>query len=176
MDKKKLWIIASIVVGALLVALIGYLVFNNRSSKDDLAQASVTPSAIASVSTTVLASKTVSKTPTKTVQPEVETPTPTPAKSDQDLIDEALASKFSTDASNITLSISKKSDASAYGSFTIEDQQEGGYFVAVKDGDSWKIIADGNGTIECSILDQYNVPNTVVAECYDSNTQESKVR
>jgi hypothetical protein len=116
--------------------------------------------------------RSIVRTAVETAQPtEVPTETPKP-RPDDELILDALKSKL---GNNATMTISKKSDNAAYGS--VDLGEEGGYFVAAKDSSgNWKIIADGNGTIECSLLDQYNVPSSVVSGCYDSATGEAKTR
>jgi uncharacterized protein YpmB len=171
MERKKLIIILSIVLGVLIIAAILFLVLKKDNPNEAVsAEASETAEIIET--TTASASVVATKTAAKTV---VQTPTATAtavSKSKIELIKEALSAKFSqtiTDAS-----ISKESENSAYGSFDLG--QEGGYFVAVKDGAGWKIIADGNGTIECSILDANNVPASVVSSCYDTPTESTKNR
>lgn len=170
MERRKLIIILSVVLGVLIIAAILFLVFRNKPA--EVTTPEVTETAEIVESATATASATTTKTATKTAAQSA-TVTPTvAAKSKIDLIKEALSAKFSqtvTDAS-----ISKESENSAYGDFSLG--QEGAYFVAVKDGAGWKIIADGNGTIECSILDANNVPASVVGECYDTPSESSKTR
>lgn len=171
---KKLIIILSIITGVVILAIIGYLIIQNRNLKKDLTKQSPTPTTTATITVSATASVKVTKTATKTATES--TPTPAPTKSDDQLISEALASKLSQDASNLDVKISKKSEKAAYGSVSVKGEMGGGWFVAVEDQDQWKVIADGNGTIDCAILDQYNVPSSVVAECYDSATGESRTR
>jgi len=169
MNKKKLIIIFSIIIGVLLVAAVLFLIFRDKNPNDNtLVVETATAEQTQTITITPLASLTATKTATKTAIATITVA----AKSDQTLISEALSEKFSQTISSLT--ISKQSENAAYGSFSLG--QEGGYFVAVRDGAGWKIIADGNGTIECSILDANNVPASVVGQCYDTPSETSKTR
>lgn len=177
MDKnKKILLISLVALGVILIGLISYLVYENNKPKPDVKMLTAIPTVTSTQTATPIPTKTASSTPIK-IQTPTTTPTPEPTKSADELVANALYQEFSKDSSSLTFSIGKKSDNSAYGSMTFTDTGEGGYFVAAKDnGGNWKIIADGNGTIECSVLDQYNVPASVVDQCYDSNAGESKTR
>jgi hypothetical protein len=74
------------------------------------------------------------------------------------------------------MTINNKADSAAFGVVTVGEEPSGGWFVAAKDGGTWKIIASGNGVIDCAVLDQYNVPAAVVPECFDSGTGDSRTR
>jgi branched-subunit amino acid transport protein AzlD len=173
MIKKKLIIILPIVVGVILIAAIVYLIFQNKnlhSQIADLQSITATPAISIVTDETAVASATAS------VVGKTATATATATATDDQLISEALGTKLSTTASNLDVTISKKSESAAYGSVNVKGENSGGWFVAVKDGGNWTVIADGNGTIDCALMDQYNVPNTVVGECYDSVTDQSKTR
>jgi hypothetical protein len=133
------------------------------------------PTVTATITSTATATATAKASVTATA---IKSPSPTPVatKSKTELIGEALGVKLSQDPSNLDFTVSKQSDTAAYGSVNVKGETSGAWFVAVQQGDSWLVIADGNGTIDCAILDQYNVPNTVVGECYDSVTESSKTR
>jgi len=168
---KKAWLITLVVILALaLTALIAYLVMQNRSLKSKLNEETAAVTATASPTATKTATKVATKTPVKSPTPSVA------AKSDEELIAEALGRRLSQDPSNLDITISKKSDKAAFGGVTVKGESSGGWFVAVEDGDQWKVIADGNGTIECAILDEYSVPASVVEECYDSATGQTRTR
>jgi len=171
MNKNKLLIILPIVLGVIIIGMLIGLYFQNKAIKNTQKPApSVTATATASVS------PIISKTPIKSQVVQAASPTVAPTKTDEQLITEALASKLSENSSNLTITISKKSESAAYGMVTVTSEQSGGWFVAVEEGDHWKVIADGNGTIDCALMDQYNVPNTVVSECYDAVTESTKTR
>jgi hypothetical protein len=97
------------------------------------------------------------------------TPTPTTIKeSDSELIKKALLTKNNwTDDGTMTIVVSFNDGKYAKG--TVNSQGGGGYFFAIKIGDKWEIVADGNGIIECSSLTKYpDFPKTLIPECYDS--------
>lgn len=164
---KKVLLILSAFLIVLMVAVVTYLAKQNKNLK---LQATISPiatstltetqepikTATALVSLTPLASQTATQTATEA------------AKSKEDLIKEAFAVKSSTSIDKISISISKSSDNSAYGSVTIDD--EGGWFLAAYENGSWVILGDGNGTLNCSILSGHDVPSSVVGECYDMAT------
>lgn len=174
MKNKRLIIVLSIVLGVLLVTAIIFLVVRSKKS-DSVIIPEITQTIEPSVLPSVVASPNVTKTSTKTTTQTVTqttTPVATATKSASDLISAAIAAKYSQPVTSLT--ISKQSENAAYGDFSFSN--EGGFFVAVKVGSDWKIIADGNGTIECSVLDANNVPASVVSECYDTSTESSKTR
>ena len=167
---KKILIIASAVLFVVLAGSLVYIINNNKQAQQEVLEVpSVTAviSPVSSITTTVIASQTSTKTATALSS----TATPAPSKSSEQLIKEAFATKFSDSESNISIQITKSSDGAAYGMVT--HQGEGGWFLAVKDGDSWKILDSGNGILDCSILVGYDVPNTVVEECYDIPSETS---
>jgi len=162
---------------AILVAVLIFLIFKYKQLEkrfdQTLQSATVTATAATSKTAVVLNTPTATVKPSKTVEKTTE---PTVSVSDTDLITRAIADKLSKNVSEISVTINKKDANNAFGGVTIEGDMGGGYFVAVKQGDGWIIIADGNGTIECSVLDQYSVPGSIVGECYDSATGESRSR
>jgi len=167
MKNKKLIIIVCIVLAVIVIAAIVYLILINHSLQRKLSQNITKPTS--SVTTTVAASPNFTATNTITSTPE-----PTATMSDEQLIKIALAEKYTQSVDNVDVIISKSDGQSAFGSVAIEG--EGGWFVAVKNAEGWKIIADGNSTIDCAIVDQYNVSNQIVEECFDSTSGESVMR
>ncbi|OQA52931.1 MAG: hypothetical protein BWY43_00302 [candidate division WS2 bacterium ADurb.Bin280] len=179
MKNKKL--LAIIVIAIIIIAgIISYLVYSNSQLNKEIVQKeeviesimlAQTQEPTANVSVASSATKTATKTSTTTSA----TSTPINTKSDEELIAQALYEKFSTDASTMSYTISKKTDSAATGGITFTEGG-GGYFVAAKENGLWKIIADGNGVIECDILDQYDIPASIVGDCFDSATGESRER
>lgn len=43
---------------------------------------------------------------------------------------------------------------------------EGGIFLAVMEGGEYKLIFDGNGGISCELVDRYDFPEEMVADCF----------
>jgi len=170
--KYKIAIVIGIILVLILGAIVVYLVLANRALNNDLANKSVTVTATVTKSATKTATKTSTVTATET-ETQAETQF---SKNDEELIKKALAEKYGQAVENLTVTIDKTSQNAASGGVLISGEQGGGWFVTVREGAGWIIIADGNGAIECAIMDQYSVPNTVVAECTDFDTGEVKIR
>ena len=47
----------------------------------------------------------------------------------------------------------------------------GGWWLAAKTSGEWVIVADGNGTVLCSDIEDYDFPVSMVPECWDETTQ-----
>jgi hypothetical protein len=172
---KKIITFSGLVLAIILLIILLVLVKQNSKLKAEIVNLSNTPATTlntqspSSSATATINSSAVSKTSTQTL-----TPVPSPAKSDELLLREAYAAKTSTSIDEISIDISKQSDNSVYG--TVSVSGGGGWFVAAKISGDWKIIADGNGTIECSSLEGYDIPASVVEECYDPSTETLKKR
>ncbi len=46
-----------------------------------------------------------------------------------------------------------------------ESEPEGGLFLAANVDGSWKLVYDGNGQIDCSLVEPYNFPEDMVSDC-----------
>jgi len=157
---KIILVVILIIAVAGLIAYAGYLAGFNKSQQTK-ATASSTPTAIQTVSLQ------------NTVTPKTST---TATASDESLIKQKMAEKFDTDASRVSIEFTNKDDNYALGTAGIEGEMGGGWFVAAKQDGEWLIIADGNGVIECAVLEEYDVPNTIVAECFNTATGENITR
>jgi len=93
-----------------------------------------------------------------------------PAKSDLQLIKEALASKHGKDVSQVIAEITKREGNYVMGGVRFTGAISGAWFLAYKDGGNWIITADGNGTIPCSAVDPYGFPASIAPECWDDST------
>lgn len=101
-----------------------------------------------------------------------EEPCEDPKTNDSDLIKQAMANKLGKKVADLNITISKNDGKYASGG-VIEKNAEagGGYFFAVKDKGIWKIVADGNGTIDCASLVSYpDYPTSMIPECFDTKT------
>lgn len=172
---KKFLLLSSVVVIIILVAFVAYYAKQNSTLKDDvrkvqdeLAQAQA-PSLEPSLVMSKVSTKTA--TPTSTLAPKV---SPSPEKSKVDLIKEAYAKEYSSSVDSISVTISKESENSAYGSVSVSG--EGGWLIAAKKDGAWKIVASGNGTINCDKLEGYDIPSSVVEQCYDVSSDSFKNR
>lgn len=158
------------IIAIVFVASVGYGGYVLGTKKDSNTQATPT-----STATTDIVTKT-SSSATSTVS-SVPKSSPTASASDESLIKQAVYDKLGTSESDIKVEIEKIEGDYAKGySHSAKEESGGGFFIAVKKSGTWKVIADGNGVIECSVTEEYNVPSTIVGECYDSSTGESKTR
>lgn len=93
---------------------------------------------------------------------------PTPgSRPDEELITEALALKYNLAYAEVHTIFSDIELPYAAG--TASFSGEGGWFLAYKEGDLWKIVADGNGTVSCELVAPYSFPGSMVPECVDKN-------
>lgn len=129
---------------------------------------------IKAISTIPTATPSSSMSPTTTSSP---TLSPTIAtQNDTELIKTALFKKNNWPA-NDPINVTVSTNDGTYASGTAGGEGGGGYFYAEKVNGTWEIVADGNGTISCSIFTKYpNFPKTLIPECYDEATQNSVKR
>jgi Zn-dependent protease with chaperone function len=84
----------------------------------------------------------------------------------------AFAQKYSKSASEVTVTMSKLEAAYASGGVRFGPETVGGgWFLAAKRDGSWKVVADGNGVVLCSLVEPYDFPTSMVPECFDEVTQ-----
>ena len=109
--------------------------------------------------------------PTQTSEP---TSTPEPTLTDTPAVDEkqsndmpnddlairaALAAHLGANVNDLNIVINQNTGTHARGCV------ENGYFIAVKVGGQWRIVADGQGALDCQTLAQYNFPPSMLPEC-----------
>lgn len=86
-----------------------------------------------------------------------------------------LVAEHGPDANSLTVTVSTIQGTYAKGMASAS--AGGGLWFAAKVNGSWKLVWDGNGTIDCTSLTAYpNFPNTLIPECYDAATQKSVTR
>lgn len=96
--------------------------------------------------------------------------TPVPTPNDNELIKAALYKENNWPDNSVTVTVN--TNDGTYASGTAGGSGGGGYFYAIKVADNWKIVANSNGTIDCSALTAYpNYPKSLIPECFDSATQ-----
>lgn len=111
--------------------------------------------------------------PKTEITPTIEiSPFPT-SRPDKELITEALAIKYNLAYAEVKTIIPQIT--STYASGTVSFSGEGGWFLAFRESNSWKIVADGNGTVNCETVAPYHFPTTMVPECVDKNGQLIKL-
>jgi len=159
---KIILVILGVLVAVGVIAYVGYTIGYSESQN---AIPSPTPTATATAVKSAVRSATVSVTATANTE------------SDTKGITKALVDKLGMDENTIKVTVSKTDSNYATGTVgSTESELGGGYFVAVKQDGEWIIIADGNGTIDCAVLDEYSVPATIIGECYNEETDESVTR
>jgi len=75
-----------------------------------------------------------------------------------------LAAKYDKSADEITVTITKQTDSHASGSVRFAPESSaGGLFLAAKIGNSWQMVYDGNGSVDCAKLrDEYGFPDEIL--------------
>jgi hypothetical protein len=78
-------------------------------------------------------------------------------------IGEALASFFEVPFEEFNYTVLQETSRHAMGHI------RGGFYLAVKVDENWLIVHHGQGTPQCSLVDQHNFPSEIVPECVDEN-------
>ncbi|MFA6007610.1 MAG: hypothetical protein WC784_03105 [Candidatus Shapirobacteria bacterium] len=101
-------------------------------------------------------------------------PTTLPTNIDNEaLIKAAFAKKYSAPIDQISVKIKEINATQVSGEVNFSDG--GGWFLAVKENNSWKIVADGNGFISCEVVAPYKFPISMLPECVDKNGNIQKL-
>jgi len=113
--------------------------------------------------------------PEAAMEPEAEA---TPDKTDEELIKEAFIREHPDwDLTQMDFTVRENTGEFATGSVGPKGGGPGGgMFFAANTTAGWVIAWDGNGTIECSDIEPYSFPTSMIPECYNSLTQEVMVR
>jgi len=90
--------------------------------------------------------------------------------SDEDALKAALAAHLGTDVNNLSITISQITSSHARGGV------DNGYFLAAKVNGQWQIVADGQGALECQVVNQYGFPASMVPECSGSSSDEDALK
>lgn len=146
MDKKI--IIIAVLFGVIVV--LGYYIYINKTSVNN-------NEPVGGIS--VIDSRTE---PEKT----------TDLKAENDAIKSVLFGKYNWKPSEMNFTVNTNDGKYASGGVVpVGGDVGGGYWFAAKVGDSWKIVADGNGTISCEQLAPYpGFPSKLISECIDTKT------
>lgn len=88
-----------------------------------------------------------------------------------DDIKSALAEKFSKDESVIDVKVNEVLNDYAKGTVNFTDEHSGGIFLAIKTDNTWKLIFDGNGIVECITLNEYEYPAELMPQCWNKTSQ-----
>jgi len=92
--------------------------------------------------------------------------------SDLEMIKTAFSEKYSKSLDDVNVVISKNDGEFAQGGVSFSGEMGGGWFLAAKVDDEWVIVADGNGSVMCADIEDYDFDTNMVPECYDEATQK----
>lgn len=140
-----------------------------------LSQKGLTVSFNSAVTPTVASISTSGPTPSIVVQ----NPSVTSTQSDEEKLKAAvkagLIAEHGQDAASMTVTVSTADGDYAKG--MVSEQGGGGIWFAAKTSGVWKLVWDGNGIIDCSVLTPYpNFPTNMIPECYDSANSKMLTR
>jgi hypothetical protein len=83
-----------------------------------------------------------------------------------------FAQKYERKVEDVNVTISKRDGDYLTGGVKFAEELAGGYVLAAKVNDAWKIVFDGNGSWSCSAVDIVDFPSDLVPECWDENTSQ----
>lgn len=92
-------------------------------------------------------------------------PTSTVEQSDELLIVKAIADQLGQPIDQVNINVTNIAGIYAYGSL------DNGYFLAIKQGDSWQYVHAGQTNPYCRDVEAYDFPLKMVPECMDENDQ-----
>jgi hypothetical protein len=117
---------------------------------------------------TVTTEKVATSSADTATTPKVATPVAS-AIDDTTLITKALVTKTGIAADKIDVTVSKQVDNFAKGLVSTKGEETGGgYYLAFKDKGNWYIVYDGQTTPDCSQVNPFNFPTSLVPECLDA--------
>jgi len=91
------------------------------------------------------------------------------------IIQQLLVVKHGSSANSLKVTVSEIEGKYAEGGAAASGG--GAMWVAVKLNNNWKLVFDGNGTIECDLLTDYpDLPVSMIPECFNSATMTSVKR
>ncbi len=151
----------ALVIGLVLLLLAivggGVLWWSMKSSPS-----SVEPIPSPAETVTATATPVLTSTPEATVLPEEEE-----TKSDLEQVKEAFAEKYNKSLNEVEATINENTGTYAKGLVKFAGEVGGGWWLAFKGTNGWIIVADGNGTVVCGDIEDYNFPVEMVSECWD---------
>lgn len=86
-------------------------------------------------------------------------------------IRQVFAEKYTRPLEEVVLEVQDEFKVFAKGSVRFEGEMGGGMWLAYRDNEDWRIVYDGNGTVPCSAIDQYDFPISMAPECWDEVNQ-----
>ena len=88
-----------------------------------------------------------------------------------DAIKQLFVDKYNKPLSEIYVVVNAEDATHAGGmvTFGANGLGEGGIWFAAKVHDAWTLVFDGNGSLECALVDQYQFPMSMVGECLEKD-------
>jgi len=83
-----------------------------------------------------------------------------------------FAQKYERKVEDVNVTISERKGDYLKGGVKFAGELAGGYVLAAKVNDAWKIVFDGNGSWSCSAVDIVDFPTDMVPECWDEDTSQ----
>jgi hypothetical protein len=162
MGNKFFTIFGKIVLVLIILGGVGYgaYIFGTSANKNQAAQTQDTNQA----------TTTSSSVTTKAI----ETQSPTQDETDKIISDvrKGLIAEHGQDAGNLKITVSKVESGKYASGGASEPVGGGGMWFAIKINETWTLVWDGNGTIQCSKVSLYpDFPVDMIPECYNDQTQ-----
>ena len=83
-----------------------------------------------------------------------------------------FAQKYERKVEDVNVTISERQGDYITGGVKFAGEIAGGYVLAAKVNDAWKIVFDGNGSWSCSAVDIVDFPPDLVPECWDEGNAQ----
>lgn len=84
-------------------------------------------------------------------------------------IKQLFVEKYNKSSDEVSVTISQQTTDYARGGvkFGLGGIGEGGIFLAAKVDGVWQLVFDGNGIVDCSLLEDYDFPDSMSIDCFD---------
>lgn len=73
--------------------------------------------------------------------------------------------KYNKPENSIILQVEVRTDLFAKGSVRFSEENPGAIWFGAKIEDKWKLVADGQGPMNCEIANSYKMPESMVPQC-----------
>jgi len=95
-------------------------------------------------------------------------PSKLPIVSTKKKIQKLIAAMYDKKVSQVEVIIEQETEYHARGGVTFlpKDRGESGVFMASNINGEWEIVFDGNGSIPCSLLDEFQFPDSMKDQCF----------
>jgi hypothetical protein len=91
-------------------------------------------------------------------------------------IKKGFATKYKKPNNSFVLSISMYDATHAKGSISFKDEMGGGLWFGAKVDEAWKLVWDGNGIIDCEIVNKYDFPVDMIPGCVDTKNGDKFIQ